>query len=396
MTKIMACMTLLAMAVTAAEVYAARAGEESAGTALSTQLQSAWSDIQGKLDRILERRDKNETLPKASLLPTLFTETQESNQRKIDGLLEGLARAMLSSPAYDQLKHIRELEDKINNLRDKERRLRNDAFSAPATRPVYRIDISTADELREKAAICAEDIVDAQKEIAAARQSIADELRSWGVELTPAQQELLFSSVIGDDMLENSIILKNVKAVLEQMAAHVATDARDPMAPKRYYGSYLSFIDILMDSNRKTLSNIRTTWLPRLDAIMEKASDTMADAKKAVRSRKYTEQQIKTLEANVAANQLTIKVGRLYRDFLNRQAEAVEKRLRELVADRATSQNTYDTVTVSSDLSALIQRGLQDLDALGNVTLPDLHIFENFEQQREFAELSSRMLTQGE
>lgn len=392
MMTTMACFTLLtlfAMVMATREIHAAD-GEGAAG-ALTRQLQSAWADIQSKLDEILDRRDKDSNLPESSLLPSVISETKQSNRRKIDKLLENLGQTMLSSPAYDHLRAIRDLEERIALLRDRERRFRNEAFSAPAAKPAYRLDVSTADELRGKAEECAREIAQAEQDILNHRQMIAQDLRSWGVDLNPAQQELLFSSVIGDDMLQNSIILKNVKSVLEQMARHIGQDNRDPQAPKRYYGSYLSFVDILIDSNQTTLDNIRETWLPRLANMMNKARETTADAKRAIASRNYKEQQVKAFEANIEANRLTIKVGELYREFLNRQALAIEKRLEELATDRATSQNTYDTVTVSSNLSELIQRGLQDLDALGHITLPEMHLFENLEQQREFAELSNRM-----
>lgn len=395
MVMMAVCFALVVMTVAATEVYAADNRNGASGsTALSRQLQSAWSDIQEKLDLILERRDKEAELPEASIVPRVFGDTKESNRKKIGKLLEDLTQSMLSSPAYENLQAIRRAETEIAEQREKERRLRNDAFSAPVTRPIYRIDLSTADELRKKAAECAAAIAQSRQEIQQRRQMIAAELSSWGVELSPEQQELLFSSVIGDDMLQNSIILKNVRSVLEQMAASISSDTRDPLAPKRYYGSYLSFIDILIESNRTTLANIQTVWQPRLSAIMKKARETIAGAKRGIVAGGYRPEQVKALEANIRANQLTIKVGGLYRDFLNKQAKEVQKRIADLEIDRTASQNTYDTVTVSSNLSELIQRGLRDLDALEDIILPEMRIFENFEQQREFAELSSRMMSE--
>ena len=57
----------------------------------------------------------------------------------------------------------------------------------------------------------------------------------------------------------------------------------------------------------------------------------------------------------------------------------------------ATAENTYRTVTLSTNLVALLRQGLDHFDALTRLKPPGLVVFQNAAVESEFRRLTERM-----
>ena len=68
------------------------------------------------------------------------------------------------------------------------------------------------------------------------------------MKLTDQQAEVLFSSVVGDSLLKNAVIFENVKGVTQQIAELMAQNKADTTVARKYYGMYVTLIDVLLDS----------------------------------------------------------------------------------------------------------------------------------------------------
>lgn len=376
----------MALAGAARAAEPAPAAPEPFATTLSRQLSAVWKDITAGFNEIFERRENHYRLPERTLL---WGEDQRSNATKLNQLMDSLAEKLLSSEAYDALKRMKAQEAAAVQLRAKIAEYEEAMFTAPQSS--YNPFAETVDSLGRKIDKARRDIQAIQNDNAAIRRAIVAELEGWGMRLDPEQAELLFSSVIGDDILKNVIILKNVKTVLARLGELAAKSEQNTNVVKRYYGAHLAALDILINLNQGTSHKIEAMWLPRLTQIIQRADYIITDTENSLGARDLNPNQVKTLRSNIESNRMTIRTASLYGRFLVQQKQSLDRRVSALMTDRMIAQNTYDTVQNSSDLTDIIQSGLSVIDALDGLDIPEPPPFENTEQRREFEELSRRM-----
>lgn len=94
------------------------------------------------------------------------------------------------------------------------------------------------------------------------------------------------------------------------------------------------------------------------------------------------------LHKNLKAQQLTLKVAKLYAEQLNQQKAKVITARRLILNDYKVAKNTYDTVKISADLIQLMKTNRASFNALMNIQIPEIAPFENLAMQRKFEELS--------
>jgi len=97
------------------------------------------------------------------------------------------------------------------------------------------------------------------------------------------------------------------------------------------------------------------------------------------------------LSANLRAQQLTLQAAKLYLTYLEKQRNDLAAAKQKLAPDIATAKNTYETVKVSSELVAMMRSGQNLFDALKNLQVPELRVFENLEMKKEFEKLTVQL-----
>ena len=97
-------------------------------------------------------------------------------------------------------------------------------------------------------------------------------------------------------------------------------------------------------------------------------------------------------DQNIRSNELTIQATGLYAEYLRDQAAEIQARNDSLQISLRDAQNTYDTVTLSSEVATLLREGQRSFAALLKLDLPRLRGFENAELKAEFEQLTSKMI----
>lgn len=373
-----------------AEGEAAANGKPAAPSAdsLPKRLTETWNDINKNLNEVLDARAKLASLPDSSWWPW---ENKQSAKKRIHGAIDNLSRLLLSSRAYESLGKIRQAQDTIAANSAKIVEYRTAQVSAPRDSLIARTSADYDKLIQETE----KENLRLRNDIALHRSEVVEDLRGWGMKLNRAQEELLFTTVVGDDLIQNAIIATNIKTMVEKLAELSGGHNRDPKTIERYYGSYLTFIDVLAATTAAEHAKIGGAWIPRLASISARADAIIAAANKRLSDKNLDPALARSLQSSITSNRLTQKVCESYGAFLEQHKDRVESRLRELEVKRAVAQINYDTVSNSANLSDLIKTSLETIDLLGKIEIPDLRIFENLEQQREFEEITNRMRNAG-
>jgi len=339
-----------------------------------------WEGTLPKLEQALTLHDRHQSLPERAWLGT----DQVSNQAAINELLDEAIAVLAISPTQRYRERIRQLENTIQQAQAEIAELRTQRVAAPQDAR-WQKTVADYDQAIQQHT---QHIDDANRELRIIRREFAAELRRLGLVLSDEQLEFLLSTVVGDDLIEMGVAFDNVKTLTEQLERLMADSRESLDSSRRYYGMYLVLLEILERMQEHLITVVNTRYLPEIDEIANKTRVLMEQTQ-ALKQQSDTAHPV--LDANLAAQALTLRAAALYRDYLVEQARQVAQARERLLQDIAIARNTYETVKISGELVALMKSSQAMLDNLLQRQLPPLRAFENLQMKREFERLTAQL-----
>lgn len=356
-----------------------------ANAELQKNLAKRWDDLTELLDDAATLRDKRERLPDKSLLGS----DKRKTDVKINKTLAKVREILLSSDGQKLIKRVDQIRERLAELPQEIEEYRNKRISAPISS--YNPLTTTVEGYDEKISKAESDIERLNNELSEIHLELAEELRGWGLQLTDGQAKTIFSTVIGESVVENATIYHNVNDVTEQLASLMGQDKGDMGTARRYYAMHLTLIDLLIDTQNSYIAQIDGEWLPQVKQVSEAAQTSKSEANKGLKRSDYTESQKKILRSNISTNELTIQAAEQYKKLLLQQKSAAQKSLTLLNRDREIAMNTYDTVQHVSDISDVIKASLKASDLIATMQPPEIRAFDDTGLREQMDEITKRL-----
>lgn len=352
---------------------------------LPGNLAEAWEKLTGILDRATGLREKMPELPESSY----FGEDRQSAARKMNELLRNARSILLSSESVERLARMEENRGRISRLSADIEQCKNRRIGAPekSLNPLKK----TVKDYDETIAEDEAKIKKLNAEQEAERAAILDELRSWGMNLTDSQAEVLFSSVTGNTFIENAAVFENVKGVTAQLAELTRQNSGSIETARRYYGMYVTLMDVLLETQREFTEKIDSEWKPQVEKISAEASASLAEARSALQTGRFTDEQKAIFRSNMESNRMTVDAAGQYLRYLNSQKKSIKNCMDSITRDREVAMNTYATVQHISDIYSVIHSGLNLFGALESMQMPEFQPFDNSAVKKEFGEITRRL-----
>ena len=295
---------------------------------------------------------------------------------------------LIQGNAINIRKEANDLRNKITALRIELDDTRNKRITAPESSMLPgRLTRTKADKQIEHLELEIKENEELLQEINA---RLIDAMKEIGLELDEQQIEILLNSVTGDDLLNNTVIFSNVKSVVTKLEDLAKNDTSFEIN-KRYTGMYLILNELLIYTQQGLLQKIEAEYKPRINAIVTEAAKLRDDAKARSTNKQYSQAQRSGFKMNAEANDLTVRVGKLYIDLLNSQRNGIVDSIKNLSLNRDLAESTYKTVRSSGELRNLIHSGLNVFDNVNALAMPQLKIFENQNLRHEFEEINKRL-----
>ena len=346
---------------------------------------SDWENLTGTLDEATVLREKQKRLPESSWLGA----DQQKTGAKIAKLLRRAQGILLSSETLKLADRSEEIKERLPRLYQRIEEYKNKRIGAP--QKSYNPFVKTVKDCEETIAAAEKDVERLRDELAQIREAIAAELRGWGLKLTDAQADVLFSSVVGDSLLRNAVIFENVKGVTAQLTQLMAQNKDDTSIARKYYGMYVTLIDVLLDTQHGFVNKIDGEWRPQVRKISEGAAASLKEARAALNRSDFSAAQKAIFRSNAASNEMTVKAAEQYLKLLDNQKASVQNCIRSIERDREVAANTYATVQHISDMNAVVQSSMQLFDMLAAMQLPEIQAFDSSGVRREFDEITRRL-----
>ena len=353
--------------------------------ALPEAVMSDWENLTGTLDEATVLREKQKRLPESSWLGA----DQQKTGAKIAKLLRRAQGILLSSETLKLADRSEEIKERLPRLYQRIEEYKNKRIGAP--QKSYNPFVKTVKDCEETIAAAEKDVERLRDELAQIREAIAAELRGWGLKLTDAQADVLFSSVVGDSLLRNAVIFENVKGVTAQLTQLMAQNKDDTSIARKYYGMYVTLIDVLLDTQHGFVNKIDGEWRPQVRKISEGAAASLKEARAALNRSDFSAAQKAIFRSNAASNEMTVKAAEQYLKLLDNQKASVQNCIRSIERDREVAANTYATVQHISDMNAVVQSSMQLFDMLAAMRLPEIQAFDSSGVRREFDEITRRL-----
>ena len=128
----------------------------------------------------------------------------------------------------------------------------------------------------------------------------------------------MFASVVGEEVIKSSIIYDNVRQISEQLMILSMESGEDLVITRRYYGMYTVLLKILMHMQQQFINNIDEVYQPRIVEIQNNVQDVNRSTRDLMRQNNNSQHQ-QHLQANLRAQQLTLKAATLYQQHLQNQ-----------------------------------------------------------------------------
>jgi len=341
-----------------------------------------WNKVTPTLNKVLLLEKEQETLPES----TWFGRDQQENQSEINNLLDEAVKILSISHTAHTRERIHALEQEIREMKQKISQYRQDQVSAPI-RSTWKMTVA---DYEEKIQQLTKLINQSHTIIAQLKTQFAQKLSDKGFSITQEQLDVLLSSVVGDDIIQSSIVYDNVKQISQQLMDLTVKSGEDIETSQRYYGMYTVLLKTLRYMQHTFINNIDEKYLPKIDQITANVQYLTATTQNFLRGNLDGNRR-QHLLANLEAQNLTFKTAMLYKQHLIKQRRKIIIARDKTASDLQIAQNTYKTVRVSGELINLLRSSQKIFDALLNIQVPELLVFENMQMKQEFAILTQKL-----
>jgi len=346
------------------------------GTEEKDKFPIVWEKAYPTLDDLLKLKEKHEDLPDSAW----FGSDKKSNQEKIDELLRAAVEILGISRIQENLLEIRELEKNLEATHKEIGEWQAKKIGRPNKVEKYDSKIVT---LKEKA-------VSYEEKIAEKKAEIVQDMQASGVQLSSEQLNVLMSSVIGDDVVEMSVVFDNVKRLSNQLADLMTQNGENLEFARKHYGMYAILLEVVITMQEDFVGDVLHKYLPAIEKI-SKNTQKLQKRTRLLLDAETDPVRHADLASSWSAQQLTLDTIKLYQKRLKDQSNQVLEAKTKLEKDLDVALIRYQTVKLSNELVSMIQASNNQFQALANLQLPSLTPFENLAMKTEYEKLTEAL-----
>lgn len=340
-----------------------------------------------------EQRSQSKKLPGKDefILTPIWTETREDRETKINNLLDAALGIVTEVPIVELQKkidglrkNIRELEDQIVDLKEKQ-------LIAPKEAMLPGVLNDTVDSLASKIKDHETRIAKNRDEIGLTKTEVTTALQKAGVELQPEQVDLLLDSVLSGDLIRLVATFNAAKLIDGQLGKMMQASGDNISASRKYFAMHAALFAMLVHAQTASIEKIDTGYMPKLDAILKDISAAKAKTADLMRAENRPDQK-SALDANRESQKLAEEAAKGYRRYLQQQREQIAKARSRATHDLRIADNTYETVEASFQLRNLMRDSYTSFEAIQKLEAPTFdQIFKNEELRKEFENLTRKL-----
>ena len=223
------------------------------------------------IDAILQDTAKNrgeaKKLPSESdfLMKPLWTETREDREKKIRDLLDAALGIVTDVPVVDMQKKIEGLRKNIRELDDRIVKLREKQLIAPKDGMLPGLHHRHGRQPRQGHRRVQEaDRAQPRARSPRPRARSSEALNKAGIQLAPEQVDLLLDSVLSGDLVRLVAVFNSAKLIDGQLGKLMTASGENIGAARKYFAMHAALFALLVHAQDMLIGKIDKQYLPKL------------------------------------------------------------------------------------------------------------------------------------
>ena len=367
---------------TSTDLYTDLTGDETSKNDLSAvpaarqKAIKSWDKVEDRFADIIEVKEEKSLAPESAF----FKKDKAAYQEDIDQLLNDLYGILNDKVILDTNNNIAEIDSTILALQEK--------ASEQKSKSIVLIGTDKQDAL-QKLQQYEDEIKEYQQNREHMIETVQSRLGEFGTELSFKQVEALLVRVNADDILAMTAIFPVVSEIANSFAKITANSDEDLNHAKKYYSMYVVLLELQLYIQERYISDLKYKYIPRIDKLQNKQNDLIKTTQKE--QRKASTKHKESYSLNLKSQLTTRQAIKLYKVSMQGDLNNMSNAHNLLVEDYTLAVNTLNTVTMSSQVSNLINESNQLFDKIMAMQAPELVPFNNIQMQKEFSALTEKI-----
>jgi len=159
---------------------------------------------------------------------------------------------------------------------------------------------------------------------------------------------------------------------------------------KKYYGMHMVLLELVVYIEDRLIEKIEHNYLNQIDKIIVQTKDILIETDQKISNEKDLKRR-NIYYQNYESQKLTLKTAMVYRKNLTDELKQIKKAKEVSQKNLDLSRNTYETVTISSDLFKIITSSQEMMRAVMKLQIPTIIPFENIQMKNKYRELTKKI-----
>ena len=347
---------------------------------LKESVKDNWGKLSAWSKRATTLRDEMAGLPDSAW----FCSDKKSHRSLIRDKVMNIRELLLSTDAQEIMKQVDALDNRIAEIDQDIHKENSKSVFCPENGAKRDSALSKLHAKRRNLVFQREDAV----------RVVLRELEALGLKLSGGAAEQCLFMVDARDLIDAVVVAKSIGIVVENLRKLMVTG--DVAAAKRYFGMYVVMVEVQKACFEIYLDKSRTgEWRTTLAQIKVDASEVRQKALVSAQDMSFNEQQRAAFKRNAEVNEATLNAVNAYEKILDQHEAVIQAKADEASKMLLVAENSYRTVSLTDEFLTLIKSNQDSFDALLQLQLPPIEIFNDTALQTEFAALTKRLKADG-
>ena len=341
-------------------------------------IRSNWRKLSGHCADLIGLHDEMANLPQKAWL----NKDKGDQRKRIQKQLKRIRALLLTTDAQKILASVEAIDAKIADVDADIRETKEKRFLHPGKEERFDAKIAKFEAKRHAL----------EERRAEATGAVLAELDAIGLRLSgDAAEKCIFTVNVGD-LIDAAVVAKHVGLVVEALSEQMKAQGGDVVAAKRYYGVYVAMLEVQKSCFDEYIDKSREgPWRRQLAAIRKEATDQRAAALRSAGDASFDMSQRTVFRKNAEVFEMTQRAVDAYVKILDRHETVIVRKADDAARMLTVARSSLATVTLAGDFLSLVQTAEDTFDALLQLELPPLELFDDATLQAEFTALTDKL-----
>lgn len=300
--------------------------------------------------------------------------------QRINRQIMEIRKLLLTTDSQKIMKDIDRLDERIADVDEEMRKFKELCVIYPEKQAKISKKL---DKLQDK-----RKMLDRERKKAA--QTVIRELNALGLHISGDTAEQCIFTVNMGDLIDNTIVAKGVGTIVANLGELMKSG--DIAAARRYYGMYVMMVTVQKSCFDEYLEKSRHgEWRRKLARIRDDANTLAQQAEFAMMDESFSYEQRDVYRKNYILNSQTVDAVDAYERVLDAHETIIEQKAEAAAKMLQVAQNSFSTISLAGDFISLVNANQDSFDALIELNLPPLELFDDSSLQTEFLALTKKL-----